>query len=48
MKKWWTELKDNALCDGYILVHDITKVGHATGTGFLDFGGGLVTIIDNI
>ena len=48
MKKWWTELKDNANRDGYV-VHDVTKVGHKTGTGLLDFsGGGLVTIIDNI
>ena len=47
MEKWWTELKDNAYCDGYV-VHDVTKVGHTTGTGFLDFSGGLVTVIDNI
>ena len=48
MKKWWTELQDNAVRDGYV-VHDITKVGHKTGTGLLDFSGdGLVTIIDNI
>jgi hypothetical protein len=47
MEKWWTELKDNAVRDGYT-VYDVTKVGHASGTGFLDFSGGLVTVIDNI
>ena len=47
MEKWWIELKDNALRDGYT-VYDVTKVGHASGTGFLDFSGGLVTVIDNI
>jgi hypothetical protein len=47
-KKWWTESKDNANRDDCV-VHDVTKVGHKTGTGLLDFsGGGLVTIIDNI
>lgn len=47
MEKWWTELKNNAVRDGYI-VYDVTKVGHKSGTGILDFSGGLVTIIDNI
>ena len=41
-------MKDNAYRDDCV-VHDVTKVGHKTGTGLLDFsGGGLVTIIDNI
>ena len=47
MKKWWKELKENADRDGYI-VYDITKVGHASGTGLLDFSGGQVTVIDNL
>ena len=42
------ESKDNAYRDDCV-VHDVTKVGHKTGTGLLDFsGGGLVTIIDDI
>lgn len=47
MEMWWKELKENALHDGYI-VHDLTKIGHASGTGLLDFSNGLVTVIDNI
>ena len=47
IEKWWTELKDNAVRDGYT-VYAVTKVGHASGTGFLDFSGGLVKAIDNI
>lgn len=47
MEKWWKELKENAARDGYI-VHDLTKVGHSSGTGMLDFSGGQVTVIDNI
>jgi len=47
MEKWWNELKENAERDGYV-VYDLTKVGHATGTGMLDFSGGQVTVIDNI
>ena len=44
MEKWWTELKDNAVRDGYT-VYAVTKVGHASGTGFLDFSGGLVKLL---
>ena len=44
MEKWWTELKDNAVRDGYT-VYAVTKVGHASGTWFLDFSGGLVKLL---
>ncbi|KAL7430759.1 hypothetical protein ACHAXH_006420 [Discostella pseudostelligera] len=47
MEKWWNELKENAERDGYA-VYDLSKVGHSTGTGMLDFSGGQVTVIDNI
>ena len=38
MMKWWMEVKDNAAGNGYV-AYDVTKVGHGTGTGFLDFSG---------
>lgn len=38
MRRWWTELKDNAAKGGYT-VHDVTAVGHVTGTGLVDFSG---------
>jgi hypothetical protein len=38
MKKWWEELKDNASQWGYT-AHDMTSVGHYSGTGLLDFSG---------
>jgi len=38
MTKWWAELKDNAANNGYV-VHDVTPVGHYSGTGLLDFTG---------
>ena len=46
MLNWWKKVKDNAAGNGYV-AYDITKVGHATGTGFLDFSG-QVSVIDNI
>jgi hypothetical protein len=47
MQTWWKEMKDNAANDGYV-VHDVTKIGHWSGTGLLDFSGGQVSVIDNI
>ena len=44
---WWNEMKENSANDGYV-VHDVTKVGHWSGTGLLDFSGGQVSIIDNV
>merc|ERR1712086_503559 len=35
MERWWTELEtDN---NGHYVMHDLTAVGHASGTGMLDF-----------
>ncbi|CAB9518805.1 expressed unknown protein [Seminavis robusta] len=36
MKRWWKEVSDNAYQGGY-RVHDLTSVGHVSGTGLLDF-----------
>jgi hypothetical protein len=47
MQTWWKELQENAVGNGYV-AHDITKIGHETGTSLLDFSGGQVPIIDNI
>ncbi len=47
MQTWWKEMNENAAEDGYV-VHDVTKIGHWSGTGLLDFSGGQVSIIDNI
>ena len=34
-ERWWTELEtDN---NGHYVMHDLTAVGHASGTGMLDF-----------
>ena len=41
MKKWWSELRDNTSKFGYT-THDVTKVGHATGTGLVDFSGKVI------
>jgi hypothetical protein len=38
MEKWWQELNDNANQWGYT-AHDLTSVGHYSGTGLLDFSG---------
>ena len=38
MTKWWQEVQDNAKQWGYT-AHDVTSIGHATGTGLLDFSG---------
>jgi hypothetical protein len=46
MMNWWMEVKDNAAGNGYV-AYDITKVGHFSGTGLLDFSG-QVSVIDNI
>jgi len=35
MERWWTELEtDN---NGHYVMHDLTAIGHASGTGMLDF-----------
>ena len=46
MQNWWKEVRDNAAGNGYV-AYDITKVGHFSGTGLLDFSG-QVSVIDNI
>ena len=38
MKQWWKEVQDGAVDGGYA-TYDITEVGHATGTGLVDFSG---------
>ena len=44
MKRWWKEVTDNADRLGY-KVHDLTSVGHHSGTGLLDFSGGKVSVV---
>ena len=46
MQNWWKEVRDNAAGNGYV-AYDITKVGHFSGTGLLDFSG-QGSVIDNI
>ena len=41
MKKWWKELQDNAEKGGY-KTFDVTKVGHFSGTGLVDFSGKVI------
>lgn len=36
MKVWWKELQDGASSGGY-RTYDVTKVGHHSGTGLVDF-----------
>jgi hypothetical protein len=43
MKRWWKELQDNAVQWGFV-AHDLTSVGHDTGTGLLDFSGKVVIV----
>jgi len=38
MKKWWKELEDNAEEGGYA-TYDLSKAGHFSGTGLVDFSG---------
>lgn len=38
MEKWWKEVQDNAEGGGYT-TFDLTKVGHWSGTGLVDFSG---------
>lgn len=38
MNKWWKEVEDNSEKGGY-KTYDVTKVGHITGTGLVDFSG---------
>lgn len=38
MKKWWKELQDNSEKGAY-KTYDVTKVGHHSGTGLVDFSG---------
>merc|ERR1711920_1150478 len=38
MKQWWAEVLENADKWGF-KTYDLTKVGHQTGTGLLDFSG---------
>merc|ERR1712238_139323 len=38
MEKWWEEVVDNANKGGY-KTYDITKIGHSSGTGIVDFSG---------
>jgi len=45
MRQWWKEVQDNATNWGYI-AHDLTSVGHISGTGLLDFSGGKVSIVE--
>jgi hypothetical protein len=40
MKRWWQEIGDNA--NNRYRSFDITKVGHSSGTGLLDFSGKVV------
>jgi hypothetical protein len=47
MQTWWKEMKENVVNDGYVM-HDVTKIGHWSGTGLLDFSGGHVSVIENI
>ena len=45
-ERWWYELKDHAEERGY-QCHDVTAIGHFTGTGIIDFSG-KVKIINRI
>lgn len=38
MKKWWTEVKENADANNY-RCFDVTAIGHYSGTGLVDFSG---------
>ena len=38
MKKWWKEVQDNAMKRGYT-TYNLTKIGHYSGTGLVDFSG---------
>ena len=38
MRMWWKEVQDNASQWGFV-AHDVTSVGHVSGTGLLDFSG---------
>lgn len=38
MKPWWEKLEKRAAKNNYT-THDLTKVGHASGTGLVDFSG---------
>lgn len=42
MKKWWEEIKNQAERGNY-RAHDLSEVGHWTGTGLVDFSG-MVTV----
>ena len=44
MRMWWKEVQDNASQWGFI-AHDVTSVGHVSGTGLLDFSG-IVRIVE--
>ena len=46
MKKWWQELLDQQDRLGY-RCFDLTTVGHATGTGLLDFSGQVQIVNDD-
>jgi len=35
MERWWTELETDS--NGHYVMYDLTAVGHASGTGMLDF-----------
>lgn len=41
MKKWWKEVQDGAVDGGYT-TYDISKAGHYSGTGLVDFSGKVV------
>jgi len=38
MEKWWQEVRNGATQHGY-RVFDLTKIGHSSGTGLVDFSG---------
>lgn len=42
MKRWWKELQDNSEKGGLFKTYDVTKVGHYSGTGLVDFSGKVV------
>ena len=39
MKKWWKELQDSGADEKGYKTYDLTKIGHGTGTGLVDFSG---------
>jgi hypothetical protein len=43
MEHWWNELQDNAMRWGFV-PHDLTSVGHDSGTGLLDFSGHVIVV----